>query len=493
MNVAKTLQRLGLKDTCSDAENGEESGPTSKKTKPNVCVACLGFFSDEFLAKLTEALTTHPHLIQYECDEFVLAISFPILLNVRQLSLWLALIDKFGQMHGFVSNKQPDVPLKEVSKMVISPKVSQALGKKYGQNGMMISISINHADETAELQKLTEVDQILFKTNCTNNKSKKDKKGTVNGMTRGYFEKNFLPSNIDVDIYKQNIPVPPAIPDSSMIVENIAVSGPTIFVAGRYQKFCRVLPHTPWILNGKRVMADSVQELIVQSVAPYFEVPESKVIFSSSGREDVDVRCLGKGRPFVLEIPDSKRIILPQSVAENMEIEIEQTEKIRVINLQIVPREELVHIKFGEEKKTKTYRALCILNEPATVEVLQKLNIPEGFEIKQWTPIRVLHRRPLLQRPRRVHSVKARVDPNDHKILILDIVTQAGTYIKELVHGDFNRTDPCFAKLIGQDIDIAALDVLAVDLDWPKDVNNRISGQCETVRDKNEIDDLNKS
>lgn len=51
---------------------------------------------------------------------------------------------------------------------------------------------------------------------------------------------------------------------------------------------------------------------------------------------------------------------------------------------------------------------------------------------------------------------------------MLDIVTQAGTYVKELVHGEFGRTEPSIAALIGRDIDIAALDVMNIELDFPK-------------------------
>lgn len=52
------------------------------------------------------------------------------------------------------------------------------------------------------------------------------------------------------------------------------------------------------------------------------------------------------------------------------------------------------------------------------------------------------------------------------------MVTQAGTYVKELVHGEFNRTTPSIASIIGQDIDIIALDVNAIELDWPPEIDN---------------------
>lgn len=52
--------------------------------------------------------------------------------------------------------------------------------------------------------------------------------------------------------------------------------------------------------------------------------------------------------------------------------------------------------------------------------------------------------------------------------MILDITTQAGAYIKELIHGEFGRTIPSISSIIAQDIDIIALDVIAIDLVWPK-------------------------
>lgn len=66
------------------------------------------------------------------------------------------------------------------------------------------------------------------------------------------------------------------------------------------------------------------------------------------------------------------------------------------------------------------------------------------------------------------------------KVLILDVATQAGTYIKEMVHGEFGRTSPSISSIIGQEIDIVALDVNAIDLDWPKEIDNKASvGEAE--------------
>lgn len=52
----------------------------------------------------------------------------------------------------------------------------------------------------------------------------------------------------------------------------------------------------------------------------------------------------------------------------------------------------------------------------------------------------------------------------------LSVITQAGTYVKELVHGDFGRTKPNIGDIIGTEVDILALDVTAINLDWPEEI-----------------------
>eukprot|EP00455_Lapot_gusevi_P005154 TRINITY_DN12170_c0_g1_i2.p1 TRINITY_DN12170_c0_g1~~TRINITY_DN12170_c0_g1_i2.p1 ORF type:complete len:107 (-),score=32.95 TRINITY_DN12170_c0_g1_i2:28-318(-) len=76
----------------------------------------------------------------------------------------------------------------------------------------------------------------------------------------------------------------------------------------------------------------------------------------------------------------------------------------------------------------------------------------------QKTPLRVLHRRVLMSRKKVIHSLRYELI-NPH-FLYLNLVTQAGTYIKEFVHGDRGRTSPSFGSLLGCDADILQLDVV---------------------------------
>lgn len=161
-------------------------------------------------------------------------------------------------------------------------------------------------------------------------------------MTRNAFDKHFYPENLSIDDCFKSLPIPPKTVSSPIKLTNYTIDGPTIFVAGRYRKLSRALSQSPWILESKRMMADSVQEIIAHEVTSYFgidSVNEAKQLnFMASGREDIDVRCLGNGRPFVLEINSSKKSTLPVKVAAEMELAVDKSKKVSVQNLQLVPR-----------------------------------------------------------------------------------------------------------------------------------------------------------
>ena len=151
-------------------------------------------------------------------------------------------------------------------------------------------------------------------------------------------------------------------------------------------------------------------------------------------------------------------------------------------------RAEIKLLKDGEDQKTKTYTALCITPQPIKLEVLRaKLESIKDLELEQQTPIRVLHRRPNATRRRTVYYMKVHPildkiemevgqseaatmtssteDQSEQqqstasRLFRLELATQAGTYIKEFVHGDFQRTEPNLRTILGCDVDIAALDV----------------------------------
>ena len=87
-----------------------------------------------------------------------------------------------------------------------------------------------------------------------------------------------------------------------------------VFLYGRYRKLSREIPQTRWPCRACRgrdegcescqgtglQYPDSVQDLIGEPIRQALNAEDTS--FHGMGREDIDVRCLGSGRPFVLEI-----------------------------------------------------------------------------------------------------------------------------------------------------------------------------------------------
>ena len=76
----------------------------------------------------------------------------------------------------------------------------------------------------------------------------------------------------------------------------------SILVKGRYLKLSREVSQSPWIAKEKETgtKIDSVQTLLGEEIkSKIFGADE--ILLHGSGREDIDVRMLGRGRPFILE------------------------------------------------------------------------------------------------------------------------------------------------------------------------------------------------
>ena len=188
------------------------------------------------------------------------------------------------------------------------------------------------------------------------------------------------------------------------------------------------------------------------------------------------MQMLGRGRPFVVELiePDARvdvsSIDLNKIAAQTAEL---SSDLVTVKDLQWVKRSEVNAMRNEETEKKKKYSALCCASRPMSQAELDEFNSRmKPFAIEQKTPLRVLHRRPLATRKRTIESLALRREPGrDDRYFSMDVISEAGTYIKELVHSDFGRTKPSLGDLIGDcQTDIISLDVVEVFVDWPPSI-----------------------
>jgi tRNA pseudouridine synthase 10 len=241
-----------------------------------------------------------------------------------------------------------------------------------------------------------------------------------------------------------------------------------VFIYGRYRKLSREIPQTLWPCKrcrGKgcdrcdgtgKMYPTSVQELIGDPILKELEAREH--LFHGMGREDIDVRMLGTGRPFVLEVRDPKRRTLDLEKMKGR-IEREAGGGIEVLGMRISSRSEVRRVKLSSPNKSYLATVICDgkVDKEKLNEVVRSF---KGTAIVQQTPLRVTHRRADKARERRI--VDARVESFDGERMELALTTESGTYIKEFVHGDQGRTKPNLSQTLGIKCEVVSLDVTAI-------------------------------
>jgi tRNA pseudouridine synthase 10 len=242
-----------------------------------------------------------------------------------------------------------------------------------------------------------------------------------------------------------------------------------LFLEGRYRKLIRGIPQTRWPCRkckGKgcercnftgKMYLETVEELIAEKVLEVTKGQGSK--FHGAGREDVDVRMLGSGRPFVLEIKEPKKRILDLKELSD-EINNHCQGKVEILNLKMVTKDRRSGVKATTTETYKIYRALVEVDQEVDEADLKVLNSLKT--IKQRTPIRVSHRRADKIRTREVKEIEAKQLDLNHFELVINCA--GGLYIKELISGDEDRTNPSVTSLLGLPAKCIELDVLEVNI-----------------------------
>ena len=249
-------------------------------------------------------------------------------------------------------------------------------------------------------------------------------------------------------------------------VGRVEVTVLPLYFTGRYRKLDRTLPQTRWpcrrcdgrgcdVCGGTgKTYPTSVEELIGAPVVAAAQGEGTR--FHGMGREDIDARMLGDGRPFVLEILRPRRRALDLD-AVGVAIGANAQGRVEVVGLAPCEAEEVVRVK--EASPSKSYR-VAVRGDAEVAKINEALSLAASRAIAQRTPTRVAHRRSDRVRTRRILSVHL-VEATEGRFT-LDLRAEAGTYIKEWVEGDGGRTEPSLAKLLGVSLSVESLDVLQI-------------------------------
>ncbi|XP_043265325.1 tRNA pseudouridine synthase Pus10 isoform X2 [Colletes gigas] len=440
---------------------------SSNDEKP--CPACLGILQKPMQESVIQKIQAEVEKQNYDSETFITALTIPTCVGLRERLLHMQCSLELGLSENtLISLKTKIQTIKDIWKLVVIPKVEQAIKKKVDvttPSAFLIEIILSYKYNEKEcevlLSKYKGTKNVVNKRKRKFNDTRFSKKSIetlMTSITDEEFTEYFKDFSLETT--------------ASADVENIMC---------RYNKLSRELSQTPWFINGEKKMQTSVQDILCNPIAE--AIGAQSIKFLSSGREDVDVRNIHSGRPFAVELINPRISKITEKALSDLVDKINHSsQQVQIAsNLKVLSRLDLKTLKEGENVKTKFYRALCICrNIPKDTVPLEKLNDLKRVQIVQKTPVRVLHRRPLSPRIRLIYEMRARwAKPQELKTLlnttnedasvffVLDIKTQAGTYVKEFVHGDFGRTKPSLCDILNADVDIVALDVTGINLNWP--------------------------
>ncbi len=279
--------------------------------------------------------------------------------------------------------------------------------------------------------------------------------------------------------------VEPNDPELTLLIDikrrGIQALASSVFIYGRYLKQNRDIPQTTWHCRKCRgggckacdglgkMYPTSVEEVISE---PFQEQTQAKTCkLHGMGREDVDARMMGTGRPFVLEMVHPKSRDIDLEAGFRVLNDLDKT-GVAVTNLRLADRSLKRLVKKVEPQKTYLAQVKC--GRPLDEEDHRKLADLAPVILDQRTPQRVAHRRADLVRRRQVLTLvtRPRTDPTT---IDLELTAEAGTYIKEFITGDHGRTNPALSQILETDCQCEALDVLEIHFDL--DETLRLSGK----------------
>lgn len=254
-----------------------------------------------------------------------------------------------------------------------------------------------------------------------------------------------------------------AVVDTQFLTADVTVA--PVYFYGRYRKLSREIPQTRWpcrVCGGRgcprcggtgKMYATSVEEIVA---APLLAALGGEAhALHGLGREDIDARMLGHGRPFVIEIKS------PRRRTADLDAAVKTVNASSLVELdRLRPSDFAEVLRLKEDRCDKSYRVEVRSPPLAEGKVQEALAALAAAPIEQRTPARVSHRRADAVRRRQVRQ--ARLTAMSPDGFTLEVTAEAGTYIKELVHGDGGRTTPSLAGLLDVPLTVLELDVLEV-------------------------------
>ncbi|OAY63753.1 putative tRNA pseudouridine synthase Pus10 [Ananas comosus] len=420
---------------------------------------------DAFISILAETVKQE----SFQIDGFSLEVSLPPVIAANERAIWLYMKRKYESEEWFKDKFSGQMSIKEALRVLLSTPLENHMNVKSGVHSFRVRLTYTHSEALRKLQDRLPNNRRrdLVTVNNGNNLADSHERTVRNGDNHSQSESdsviNRTLDSMSDHAFCELFQLPPAKAFKPCQLTITCCRVP-IYIGGRYLKFSRRVSQSRWIIDDERMGEASVEELVGEKVCLICRGDDYK--FHAAGREDIDVRMLGSGRPFLVEVTNSRSVpsvVGVQQITE--EINNSEQKYVRVRNLKLVDSEAWALMREGEAEKQKQYAALVWISRPLMEDDLKNISSIKEMEILQRTPIRVLHRRSPLERKRVIHWMMVENITGSCQYFLLHLCTQAGTYIKEFVHGDLGRTHPSLGSILGCRAEILQLDVTDVKMD----------------------------
>ncbi|KAF3970298.1 hypothetical protein CMV_005996 [Castanea mollissima] len=468
-----------LNSVIGEQRHDEEISSNSKESEFEevLCALCLGILQFTYCddkeipvkkGNANDMAVAISELVKregYQIDSFSLEVSVPPIILENEHSVRLYMKRKYGTETWFQAGPfSQSISAKDALKFSLAKPLETMLDCKSGISNFRIRLTFSHkASKVVQSVAVSKQGCKRIKTGISVDSLDDSVAGDIkcSDLADATVERSFdgLQDNESSECFKFPLE---KVNDACRLV--LLCQRTPIYFGGRYLKYSRNVSQTRWIIDDERMGEASVEEIIGSNIQPLCQGDNYK--FHAAGREDIDVRMLGSGRPFLVEVQNARRIPSEAFVRE-IETNINNLENklVGVKNLKVVGIEGWTVMREGEAEKQKQYAALVWISRPLEDVDLDSISSLKDMQILQGTPIRVLHRRSPLQREKIIHWMKIERIGGSSQYFLLHLCTQAGTYIKEFVHGDLGRTHPSIGSILGCRAEILQLDVTDVKMD----------------------------
>uniref|UniRef100_A0A2P2JQK1 tRNA pseudouridine(55) synthase n=1 Tax=Rhizophora mucronata TaxID=61149 RepID=A0A2P2JQK1_RHIMU len=344
----------------SGVKENEDLGNTSARkgleVERDICSLCLGILqftyrndekmvvkeqgADEFTASIANLVQQEGH----QMDSFSLEVSIPSTVKQNEQVVWSYVKGKYGSEHWLQGGLSELISTKDALKYAVVNSLEALLGVKSGPSSYRICLTYTESQALSVAPNMMERNGVS-KRKKTVSGGASNRVDTVNDELVGTERASNLEDQESATWFKfskERVSEP-----CDLVVHCYRTP---IYFGGRYLKFSRNVSQTRWIIDEERMGDASVEEIIGGNILPAFRGDSYK--FHAAGREDIDVRMLGSGRPFLVEVQNARQVPCDASVKQ-IETNINDSNKnlVGVKNLKVVTSHGWTLMHEGEAEK----------------------------------------------------------------------------------------------------------------------------------------------